>query len=372
MLVIDRDRWGQKSFKDVQTFQNWLESERDFYQPLIAWMPNCGPQFQYFQPALNLLAQTAGAVEPDLTTRLDQAKAYASMVYKGWALPPSDTPDGKFIKSFAHNRELQARIAHQLAAPSPAVNDDQQAGLIVAAYRYPLLAGEKGFTFAQCSAEILRNLDADTGRARDLIEQVRQGKDAVLESIVQTGLRALHEEKLAGDQQRSDLNSEWTSLKEKFASQNAMMAPRDYWSEQRSAHELGARTARRWLIGGGLIVAVVVAGLITRLWFVTGAMTPADIPLAMWVVTGAILGLGFWIVKQLARIFFSREHLTRDAEERVTMIQTYLALLEGGHVAKEDLKFVLASIFRPTEDGLVRDDGLPAPLVELFQANKKP
>ncbi|WP_425487836.1 DUF6161 domain-containing protein [Microvirga lupini] len=48
-----------------------------------------------------------------------------------------------------------------------------------------------------------------------------------------------------------------------------------------------------------------------------------------------------------------------DAEERATMVKTYLALTEKHAADEKDRALVLASLFRPTTDGIVRDDGAP-------------
>ena len=151
----------------------------------------------------------------------------------------------------------------------------------------------------------------------------------------------------------------------------SMQAPRTYWNNQLESHRDAARKAKNTFLGVSIFVTILVIGLVSRLWYLTGGFTPSEVPLGMWVVTGALLGLGFWVVRLFSRLYLSREHLTRDAEERVTMIETYLSLLERDHVSKEELRFVLAAIFRPTEDGLVKDDGLPTPLLELFQTAKK-
>ena len=45
-----------------------------------------------------------------------------------------------------------------------------------------------------------------------------------------------------------------------------------------------------------------------------------------------------------------------DAYERTTMVLTYLALAIDGKVSDQERHLVLQSLFRPTADGLVKDD----------------
>lgn len=80
-----------------------------------------------------------------------------------------------------------------------------------------------------------------------------------------------------------------------------------------------------------------------------------------------------WYLRLVVRIFLSHLHLEMDAAERTTMVTTYLALVRDGSLAKdnESLKSVLAALFRPTGDGIVKDEGLPAfGLAELLTRPK--
>jgi Family of unknown function (DUF6161) len=61
----------------------------------------------------------------------------------------------------------------------------------------------------------------------------------------------------------------------------------------------------------------------------------------------------------LLRIFLSTRHLTTDAEERRTMITTFLALTRKSAVKDDDRKFILAALFRPGADGIVNDESAP-------------
>lgn len=77
--------------------------------------------------------------------------------------------------------------------------------------------------------------------------------------------------------------------------------------------------------------------------------------------------LGFWFIRILVRIFLSNIHLENDAAERVTMAKTYLALIRSNSLSKdENIDTVLVALFRPTGDGIVKDEGLPPSAIEFF------
>jgi len=77
--------------------------------------------------------------------------------------------------------------------------------------------------------------------------------------------------------------------------------------------------------------------------------------------------MGVWATRLLVRVYMSNAHLAADADERVTMVKTYLSLLEDGKMTKdEDRALVLTPLFRPAADGLVKDEGLPHPIFEML------
>ena len=80
---------------------------------------------------------------------------------------------------------------------------------------------------------------------------------------------------------------------------------------------------------------------------------------------------GIWLTRLFAKIFISNLHLRMDADERVTMFQTYFALLENGEgLNDDDRELILQALFRPTSTGFVKDDGpasIPETLVKAFK-----
>lgn len=67
-----------------------------------------------------------------------------------------------------------------------------------------------------------------------------------------------------------------------------------------------------------------------------------------------------WITRILTRLYLSEHHLAIDAEFRSTMAETFLALIEEGAIENKQMEQVLAALFRPASDGLVKDDAAPS------------
>lgn len=54
------------------------------------------------------------------------------------------------------------------------------------------------------------------------------------------------------------------------------------------------------------------------------------------------------------------------------MVTTYLALANEGAADEKDRSIVLAALFRPTADGVVKDDGLPMTAPAALFSNMLP
>lgn len=66
--------------------------------------------------------------------------------------------------------------------------------------------------------------------------------------------------------------------------------------------------------------------------------------------------LVFWLIRLQFKVFLSERHLSLDAAEKKAFAQTYLAMKEGKDISKESEAIVLAALFRPTQDGIIKDD----------------
>lgn len=143
-----------------------------------------------------------------------------------------------------------------------------------------------------------------------------------------------------------------------------LRAPVDYWTGKGSEHSAekvkAYKNLRNYFIGLTLLllVAFISAGCL-----VVSVHDAANEPVALYVLISAGLAvlstIGFWIGRLLTKLYLSQHHLKTDADERTTMIKTYLALTEKGAASDADKQIILGALFRPTADGIVRDDGPP-------------
>lgn len=199
--------------------------------------------------------------------------------------------------------------------------------------------------------------------------------------------QASHDEVWEG--QLSRVQAELTTLKETYDKHMALAAPVEYWDTKRKKHRLWSGVSF-----GAIVLGMGAAAyfLHTELQSVGQAVTASKAAAAATAAKAQAAGstttiqaladsattwhlgsfillatLSFWFIRLLVRIFLSNLHLENDAAERVTMAKTYLALIRNDDLPKGDnISTVLAALFRPTGDGIVKDEGVPPSTLEWF------
>ncbi|MCB2017182.1 MAG: hypothetical protein KDF54_06685 [Hydrogenophaga sp.] len=157
---------------------------------------------------------------------------------------------------------------------------------------------------------------------------------------------------------------EMEALRRAFNEAMTLRAPVDYWQTKASSHGEKANAWMKWTFGSMVALGLLLGLLAAWVFLTLHDEKPDAWKIAVLVLVGV---LGVWAVRLIVRMYLSHQHLATDAEERVTMIKTYLALLEGDRMpSDDDRKLVLTPLFRPATDGIVKDEGLPHPLLELF------
>jgi hypothetical protein len=160
-------------------------------------------------------------------------------------------------------------------------------------------------------------------------------------------------------------SEEMENIRKSYQAAMALRAPVEYWTKRQTHHRNRAR-----VLSGLVVVALLCLGAIifaTAHWAISGSVDSTKPDAWRLVLVGVVAVLGVWLVRIMVRMFLSDLHLTTDAAERVTMVQTYLSLVEGGKLTQdEERKLVLQPLFRPGADGMVKDEGPPHPAFEYF------
>jgi len=147
-----------------------------------------------------------------------------------------------------------------------------------------------------------------------------------------------------------------------FTEQMGLRGPVKYWTDKSAAHKKSEGTLRALVIG---FFVVAMAAIVWSFWsvgwtLVNLAIQPGSptIPPGVYVVASAGLGSAaavlFWGGRILTKLYLSQHHLREDAQERATMAETYLALIENQAADTEDRQVILNALFRATPDGIVK------------------
>lgn len=240
----------------------------------------------------------------------------------------------------------------------------QIAGMMPPASR-PSQNGSKAFRAR------LEALDTEAAATLTKINDLEDSAQQQLEQLqaLHTEQEASYEKWHAGarDQltkQFNDWEDEWENLRTALVEDLRVRAPVVFWNEQAAKHEEKARLLRdgSWITGSvGFAIVALTATLVVR-WIASAKPfneQPTVQLFSMIAAVALISSMYLWLMRLVVRFYVSEMHLATDASSRAALTTTYLALLKEDAVKPEDRAIVLAALFRPPQDGMVKDDGMP-------------
>lgn len=140
-----------------------------------------------------------------------------------------------------------------------------------------------------------------------------------------------------------------------------LRAPAAYWTNKKSEHKTNADNYRKYLLWLATLSFLVLFCAVFKLF---GSLSDATkftgnmaLSTALFILISTAV---IWAIRILVRLYLSEHHLSIDAAQRETMTMTYLAMMEEGAADKEQREKIIEALFRPTSDGLVKDDALPS------------
>ncbi|TFZ55565.1 hypothetical protein E4V01_21825 [Methylorubrum sp. Q1] len=177
------------------------------------------------------------------------------------------------------------------------------------------------------------------------------------------GFEAIKKALIEHDRKFNEAVIEFGEIKITYQEFMKLKAPVDYWTEKASQHRQSSKNYRKILIDYGVWVAPLLLLLLMAIavisYFAADPAKPLITQLVFAAVGILVTTVAFWAARIIVRLYMSEHHLAIDAEERATMAMTYLALIERGAADEKDRALILAPLFRPTSDGIVKDDAAP-------------
>lgn len=301
---------------------------------------------------------------PRLAKRIEQGVAVLSAAYVAEALPFHKVSSQKITGSV---RSAEQKVEHldeaikNVLVKADEVNKDHE---------------------AECSAirETASITGARVGRILRKRETRREKKftkwfassQKLLETHNRTCVLQVEGAALKVSKQLEDNQRDFDKLKDLFQAQMRLRAPVELWRKRTKAHNTQASHALKRFFAISLLVVVAsllipfqFGGYIAESFYTTNCyvMHPAACPRSFSVkgpltLSGLLLvmSLFMWMVRLQYRVYLSERHLALDASEKEAFAETYLAMIEGQKVGQDNQAIVLASLFRPTQDGIIKDD----------------
>lgn len=378
-----------KSFDELI---EWVQAEQRFWN--WARAPSRFLQSHKFSQAFNGLdnatqSVNAAASQPDPARRiheLNNAVSHINSAFQSGGFPHSSTPLAKRVDAYRNEAGEEAAIyflaAHVLEPSGQQVEPRQPIqwrgwldGLLDKNPPEKLLS-IKAEAYEEAIEKLRQRADTLISTKQQEIELLNAKFESISEQIAEAAGeagRAFLVAQAARDQEFGDLRKAhedaFSSIRKAYNEEMGLRGPVSYWEEKTGTH---AEAAKRF----GRIVAVMLVvgplGIGALAWSFFGGLsegaTPPTWQLAMFF---GLLLFVVWSTRLAVRNYLSHLHLQTDAQERVVMVKTYLALAEGGRVqTSEDRQIILHSLFRPASDGLVKDEGVPLSLADLITRQK--
>ena len=368
---------------------DWIQTEIQFW----SWLPSVSGGHhknaidQAYAPLYNTLGQSQQALsyeassQPEFLARISEAKNLLTETYVNRGLPHSSSPLAKRIEDIRKRDPLEAQA--YMFVFLPIQNQYHFDARDISSWR-GFLAGiserfdftsipKESFNVALISVEQLREkTERLLGEKSVVFEELHRKYEKLATDIADTEIKHkidfatfLENNQNANQGVLDSHKDKMDNVERVFREEMSLRAPAEYWQDRKKHHDQRSTILGRWTFGSVAGLAVII-GLVA--YWVFNNLRYDGKPDTWRVAVLVLLGvLGVWAVRLIARIFFSNMHLATDAGERVTMVKTYLSLLEAEKMpADDDRKIILQALFRPGSDRLVKDEAPPHPVLEAF------
>lgn len=372
----------------VEDAIDWVNQELERWQ----WLSSASSSISTLEPhttdrahrlraALNNLGNTVAATRnaPTDAHNAEQLINALKVLYVDIGLPKGDSDLGHFLAEY-HKKYLDIRsISAVMSILVPNTNGNHSSQIDVMLGVADATLHVRGLTqdiksFSDAFSEQLSRWD-------NMLTDLHTSKSADLESILaRISENHSHQQQTYGQYHsdwvafRKQSDDELKALKETYNEHMSLAAPITYWSVRKRYHRCMA-----WFWGSFFLSSLLAgaAGTIFMSFYLLGlhdlipdAIAPTtQVSINQYwerlATVGVIFTFTAWLLKVLSRLWLSNLHLATDADERVTMVKTYLAMLKRKTGIKdEDRSLVLAAIFRPCSTGLLKVDPIAHALLD--------
>ncbi len=369
---------GTKWFKTWQDFSSWVEEQRNFY----SFITNSNNNERSFQTSLSRNWQSISELtQRDLASSINKPEKYAQSV---------DELVAQFQQKLANKEIFTTEAPFALFVQDLAKKDSMKATYALA-YFLDYNFGNldlKGIKSIQAAIDWERDFngkieyeekalkcfldrwDKEFEEKNDKLKQSQDRIDHIInraEKLISTQeIRfeenvKTYEERLTSAFERA--NEELNNITRTYDENLALYSSVRYWGLQEKFHETRS-------ISFGVATVIVASLVFWALYCYSNKFLVNEIsktPVSLLITISLMTTFGIWAIRICANLFMSHTHLRTDAQERRTMMHTYLALLRRGHGPKDDERqLILQTLFRPSSTGMIKEDAGPSNVVDLI------
>jgi len=371
---------GSKWFKTGRDFVIWIQEQRGLYA-FVSKVPNqhnehglVGQLNNNWQPLLNISQNELPPLEVDeenYSAKVDilvnefQKKLEARQIFT------ADAPFAEFVKelSIDNPRDAAAALAYFLDFNFGNWDMLLEKGVQRAAdwqrdFQQRKLHEETSLqSFKQSWDEEFNRQGANADDAQERLDHLIKRAEQLITAQQNRFDKKSGEYEDRFNQVLSDAKTELENITKAYDEKMALQASVRYWGLQEKFH-------RQFMMIFGMATVVVACVTLFGLYQYADSFlteTIKTIQVGKLVTAAVLTTFGVWAVRTCANLFMSHTHLRTDAQERRTMMHTYLALLRKGQgPAEDERQLILQTLFRPSTTGMIKEDAGPSHLVDML------
>ncbi|KAF0173854.1 MAG: hypothetical protein FD161_3722 [Limisphaerales bacterium] len=383
---------GKRSFQSHQELLVWWEKERTFWNRILndKAAQSAGDIRSFLTQPLNQCDRTlregaqpwTSESSPNQTDALKNWMRNAKSVLEGHYLNGTlflaDSPKGQFLSGYFEKRGALAAV---YAASFLLRLGHMNQSYLKQEAEFAAFCFQEGLA-NRADAEIsaLKQAEAEWQESRRIHgEEMKALKGEAAEWGEKQGalLNAFREDtktlKGGFDTMMKDADGDLARIKATYDRKLALHAPVLYWRAKSFRHGRAATQIGRWTL------SAVVASTALLMWVAYEFLVSPIHKQPNWkpelgnffavVLIGSVL---VWLMRELVKLWLSEVHLRHDAQFRIALLRTYLSLLKGEKgIGDKDQSALVAALYRPTPDGVVKEDTTPASLLDFIAQRLK-
>ena len=296
----------------------------------------------------------------DLQRLMDRGEKITLAGYASAALPFGKVSSQKLASTIGAAKSHVAALNEEVKV-TQGVNSEHEKKL--SRFRKLLISRVRRLRKVSFAVERSRKASHDSWM-KEIDEQVKQRF-----ARAETRLDAVDR---LNSQRQSKREEDFNRLLNLFHTQLRLRAPVKLWEERASQHDKRASSAIKYFfvltliaIFSGALLPYLFGDYIASSFFVISCDS-SEPPVCQQIFSAkgpltisrilVIFSLFLWMIRLQYRVYLSERHLSLDASEKKAFAETFLAMQEGQSVGAGNEAIVLASLFRPTQDGIINDN----------------